>query len=86
MEEKTVTKEIKVKVANRLPPGDRWVPLDNNTVVLDSLMDLLEFIYQAHGNTQFYIDAKEGAVYIINTEETIVKPVPKKTYSLYGED
>lgn len=86
MKVKTETKEIKIKVARRFPPGDRWKPLDNETVVLDSLTDVLEFVYQAHGNTQFYMDAKEGYVYIINTEERDIKPAPIKTFSLYGED
>ena len=38
--------EVKTKVAKRVPPGDRWAPLSNTTVILDSLTDVLEFIYQ----------------------------------------
>ena len=56
--------EIKTKVAKRFPPGDRWSPLSNTTVVLDSLTDCLEFIYQDTGKTQFYMDAREGYVCI----------------------
>ena len=37
--------EVKIKVAKRVPPGDRWTPLSNSTVMLDSLTDVLEFIY-----------------------------------------
>ena len=48
-----VQEEVKTKVAKRVPPGDRWTPLSNSTVVLDSLTDVLEFIYQSEGNTQF---------------------------------
>lgn len=81
-----VTKEVKVKVAQRVPPGDRWKPLDNTTVILDSLTDVLEYVYQKDGNTQFYMDARKGFVYIINTEEKVIPPEPTKTYSLYGED
>ena len=36
--------EVKTKVTKRVPPGDRWAPLSNTTVVLDSLTDVLEFV------------------------------------------
>ena len=75
-------KELK---ATRVPPGDRWSPLDNTSVVLDSLTDVLEYIYQKNGNTQFYMDAREGFTYVINKEEKVIEPEPEKTYSLYGE-
>lgn len=78
--------EIKTKVARRVPPGDRWSPLSNTTVLLDSLTDCLEFIYQDTGKTQFYMDAREGYVYLVDTEEIIIEPEPEKKWSLYGED
>lgn len=78
--------EIKTKVAQRVPPGDRWSPLSNTTVLLDSLTDVLEFVYQDTGKTQFYMDAREGYVYIVDTEQKIVEPEPDKKWSLYGED
>ena len=80
-----VKEEIKKRVAKRVPPGDRWTPLDNNTVVLESLTDLLEYVFQKEGNTQFYMDAREGYVYIVATEEKVIEPEPEKKYSLYGE-
>ena len=36
-----VQEEIKTRVAKRVPPGDRWSPLDNSTVLLESLTDVL---------------------------------------------
>jgi hypothetical protein len=80
-----VKEEVKKRVAKRVPPGDRWTPLDNNTVVLESLTDLLEYVFQKEGNTQFYMDAREGYVYIVATEEKVIEPEPEKKYSLYGE-
>jgi hypothetical protein len=80
-----VKEEIKKRVAKRVPPGDRWTPLDNTTVVLESLTDLLEYVFQKDGNTQFYMDAREGYVYIVATEEKVIEPEPEKKYSLYGE-
>ena len=76
-------KELK---ATRVPPGDRWMPLDNETLVLDSLTDVLEYIYQKYGNTQFFMDAREGYTYIIEVEEEIIQPEPEKKWSLYGEE
>lgn len=80
-----VVEEKKIKVAKRVPPGDRWTPLDNETVILDSLTDVLEYVYQKDGYTQFYMDAREGFTYIIDTEEKVIEPEPEKKYSLYGE-
>jgi hypothetical protein len=84
-EAEIIKEEIKVKVAKRVPPGDRWAPLDNTTVILESLTDVLEYVFQKEGNTQFYMDAREGYVYVVKTEEKVIEPEPDKKYSLYGE-
>jgi hypothetical protein len=84
-EPKVEVEEIKTKVARRQPPGDRWSPVDNSTVILESLTDVLEYVYQKKGNTQFYMDAREGSVYVVEKEEKIIQPEPDKKYSLYGE-
>jgi hypothetical protein len=80
-----IKEEVKKRVAKRVPPGDRWTPLDNTTVVLESLTDLLEYVFQKEGTTQFFMDAREGYVYIVVTEEKVIEPEPDKKYSLYGE-
>ena len=85
-EPEVIQEEIKTRVAKRVPPGDRWTPLDNSTVLLESLTDVLEYVYQKEGNSQFYMDAREGCVYIIDTEDKIIEPEPTKTWSLYGEE
>ena len=78
--------EKKIVVAKRVPPGDRWMPLDNETVLLESLTDVLEYIYQKEGVTQFFMDASKGLTYIIEKEEKIIEKEPPKKWSLYGED
>jgi hypothetical protein len=85
-EPEVIQEEIKTRVAKRVPPGDRWSPLDNTTVLLESLTDVLEYVYQKQGNSQFFMDAREGFVYVIDTEEKIIEPEPTKIWSLYGED
>ena len=78
--------EKKIKVAKGVPPVDSGMPLDNQTVLLESLTDVLEYIYQKEGVTQFFIDAREGFTYIIQKEEKIIEKEPPKKWSLYGEE
>ena len=75
---------MKELVAQRVPPGDRWVLLEEeNDVVYGTLTDCLNQIFMVHKSTEFYIDAKKGEVYI---EDGVEKPQPVKKYSLYGEE
>ena len=75
---------MKQLIANRLPPGDRWVLVESESDIdYGSLTDCLNQIYVVHKATQFVVDAKKGNVYIEDGEE---KPQPVKKYSLYGEE
>jgi hypothetical protein len=80
----TELKEQKKLVLKRVPPGDRWVFADGSQKnIYPSLTDALEGWYQENGDTNFYIEARNGTVEIIREEE-VEKPV--KRFSLYGED
>ena len=79
----TEIKEQKELVLKRVPPGDRWVFIDGKKTIYPSLTDALEAWYQENGDTNFYIEARNGTVEIIREEE-VEKPV--KRFSLYGED
>jgi hypothetical protein len=79
----TEIKEQKELVLKRVPPGDRWVFVDGKKTIYPSLTDALEGWYQENGDTNFYIEARNGTVEIIREEE-VEKPV--KRFSLYGED
>ncbi len=76
---------MKELVANRVPPGDRWslIGEESDVVVFGSLTDCLNRIYVIHKATQFFIDAKKGEVHI---EDGVKEPEPIKKYSLYGEE
>ena len=75
---------MKDLVGQRVPPGDRWVLLEEeNDVVYGTLTDCLNQIFIVHKSTEFYIDAKKGEVYI---EDGVEKPQPIKKFSLYGEE
>ena len=75
---------MKELVAQRVPPGDRRVLVEEeNDVVYGTLTDCLNQIFIVHKATQFFIDAKKGEVYI---EDGVDKPQPIKKFSLYGEE
>ena len=76
--------QVKEVVLRRVPPGDRWSPVDNPSIVLESLTDGLEYYFQKTGQTEYFLSAKRGTVELIYEKEVEVeKPVTK--YSLYGE-
>jgi len=80
----TEIKEQKELVLKRVPPGDRWVfAKGNGQNTYSSLTDALEAWYQYSGDTNFYIEARNGTVEIIKEQE-VEKPV--RRFSLYGED
>lgn len=83
----TQTKEERKLVLIRVPPGDKWQlsPQGKGTasVTYPSLTDGLEAAYQKYGETQFYMDARNGTVEIVSTIEVQVE---QKRFSLYGED
>ena len=75
---------MKKLVANRVPPGDRWVMIDDEAdIIYGSLTDCLNQVYQVQEITKFFIDAKKGEIYI---EDGVEKPQPIKKYTLYGEE
>jgi hypothetical protein len=80
----TEIKEEKELVLKRVPPGDRWIfAKGNGQNTYLSLTDALEAWYQYAGDTNFYIEARNGTVEIIQKQE-VEKPV--RRFSLYGED
>ncbi len=75
---------MKTLVGNRIPPGDRWSLIDDDSdIVYGSLTDCLNQVFIVHQATKFFIDAKKGEVYI---EDGVEKPQPIKKFSLYGEE
>ena len=80
----TEIKEEKELILQRVPPGDRWIfATTPKGTIYSSLTDALEAWYQNIGDTNFYIEARNGTVEIIKEEE-VEKPV--RRFSLYGED
>jgi hypothetical protein len=81
----TKIEEVKEVVLRRVPPGDRWQPVDSPSTILESLTDGLEYHFQQTGQTDFFLSARKGTVEVIYKEEIKVEK-PVKRYSLYDED
>jgi hypothetical protein len=79
---------ILLPVLKRLPPGDRWTPINKDQPILSSLTEGIEWVFQNEQGkpTDYVLKAAEGKVYIYKEEE-IPEPEPPqpKTYNLYGE-
>ena len=71
---------MKVNVAERTPPGDRW-KLGND--IYESLTECLNQIFLERGVMYFEVDAKNGT--IINDDGQEAPKPPPKTWDLCGE-
>ena len=61
----TKIEETKEVILRRLPPGDRWQPVDSPSTLLESLTDGLEYHFQKTGQTEFFLSARKGTVEVI---------------------
>jgi len=76
-------KESYVLIAKRVPPGDRWSLLNEETVY-NSLTETLEAYFQkTQARCEFKLAPLKGELYMITTEE--VAPPPPKKFNLYGD-
>ncbi len=79
---------IKYEVLIRIPPGDRWIPLTQDSSDREptpqSMIEALNSVYNRTGQQQFFVDARAGVIYAVKEAPTPEPPKPS-TYSLYGE-
>ena len=79
------TKEINVLIAQRVPPGDRW-SLINEDTVHKSLTETLEAHFQKTKEPcEFRLAPLKGELYMITTKEETVKVEPPKKFNIYGD-
>ena len=73
-------------IATRVPPGDKWILVDDNEKVIhESLTDALEAYFQKTGQKcEFRLAPLDSKLYAINTHEEEIIPEPPKEYSIYG--
>lgn len=80
--------EVKKPIFKRVPPGDRWMELDENgnpntSRVFPTLTEALEHYFQKTGMRQYYIDAGQGTIYKVVEEADPI--IPPKQFSIYGD-
>lgn len=78
-------KEINILIAQRVPPGDRW-SLINEDTVHKSLTETLEAYFQKTNEPcEFRLAPLKGELYMITTKEETIKQDPPKKYNIYGD-
>lgn len=76
--------ERREEILKRLPPGDRWVEINGDQQrVYPTLTAGLEYIFQKTKCKQYFFDAGEGKVYMIQQEKDPEPEIP--TFSIYGD-
>lgn len=81
--------EIKIPIFKRIPPGDRWMELDESsqqpigTKVFPTLTEALEHYFQKTSTRQYYINAAQGMIFKVVEE---ADPEPEiQQFSIYGD-
>ena len=78
--------EKNIKIADRVPPGDRW-QVKRVKEIQPSLTDALN-AYYVSSNVKpqaFRLEPLKGNLYIITTEDVEIIPEPPKKFDLYGD-
>jgi hypothetical protein len=78
--------EKNIKIADRVPPGDRWQVVGVKEIQ-PSLTDALNAYFESATvkPQAFRLEPMKGSLYIITTEDVEIIPEPPKKYNLYGE-
>lgn len=78
-------KEVNILIAQRVPPGDRW-SLINEDTIHKSLTEALEAYFQKTNEPcEFRLAPLKGELYVITTKEETIKQDPPKKYNIYGD-
>ena len=83
----TETEEYNHLIAERYPPGDRWVLSDDSKkVVHESLTETLEAHFQKTGEPcHFRLEPLNGKLFAIETGVVEKKVVEPKKFNIYGD-
>ena len=82
---KKEVKEFNELIATRVPPGDQWSLVDDSKVY-KSLTDALQAWFEKTGEkAEFRLAPLDSKLYVIRNKEVEIKPLPVKSYSLYGD-
>jgi len=78
--------EKNIKIADRVPPGDRWQVIGVKEIQ-PSLTDALNAYYMVADikPQAFRLEPMNGNLYMITTENVEIKEPEPKKYSIYGD-
>jgi len=80
--------EKNILIAKRIPPGDRFVLIDDEKQIIhNSLTETLEaYFQQTQTKCEFRLAPLKGELYMITTEEVAPPPPPPaKKFNIYGD-
>ena len=83
----TQTIETDQLIAQRVPPGDNWVLVDDKTeTIYPSITDTLEAWFDKTSmKVEFRLAPLDSKLYAILKDEEEIIPEPTKRYNLYGD-
>lgn len=71
----------KILVLERIPPGDNWKDVDDESKTFTNLTLALGYVFKKTKIKEFHISAAEGKVWIVTTEQEQAPEVD----DLYGD-
>lgn len=79
--------EINELIATRVPPGDRWVLInDEKEIIHESITDALESWFDKNQEkVEFRLAPLDSKLFAIRSEEEEITPEPTKRYNIYGD-
>jgi hypothetical protein len=80
-------KEVNEIIAVRVPPGDRWILInDNRKIIHPSITEALEsYFKETKSKCEYRLAPLDSKLYAIKTIEEEVIPQPPKGFNIYGD-
>ena len=74
-------------IAQRVPPGDQWVLVDDpKEIIHPTITDALEAWFDKTGmKVEFRLAPLDSKLYAILKDEEEITPEPVKRYNIYGD-
>ena len=78
--------ENNVLIAERVPPGDNWKLVIDQTNTNEGLVQALtQYMRKTKFKGNYRLEPLQGKLYAINVEQVEVKEVEPEKFDLYGE-
>ena len=78
--------EENILIAERVPPGDNWKLVIDQTNTIEGLVQALtQYMRKTKFKGNYRLEPLQGKLYAINVEQVEVKEVEPEKFDLYGE-